>query len=127
MAGAATVDLRLVRRELDVGEDRAEKQPGAEVAADQIGVLALPADAGGSGKRLLHERRGIDEHLDVGAGPRGEARGDLLQPALDQVVIVAVAGVDRDGRPVLPSEACQRVVIRPVVEAEHHHRAHAGP
>ena len=58
------VGLRRVRRQLDVGEDRAEKQPGAEVAADQISVLALPADAGGRGKRLLHQRRGIDEHLD---------------------------------------------------------------
>ena len=98
------VVLRLVGRQVDIGEDRAEEQPGAERATDQIGVLALPADAGGRGERLFHQRRGIDEHLDVGAGPRRKAGGDLLQLALDQVVIVAVAGIDRDRRPVLAGQ-----------------------
>ena len=52
-----------------VGEDRAEEEPGAEVAADEVGVLALPAEPGGLGERLLHHRRGVDEHLHVARRP----------------------------------------------------------
>ena len=42
-AGAAMIGVGVVARQLGRGEDRAEEQPGAEFARDQIGVLALPA------------------------------------------------------------------------------------
>ncbi len=96
---------------------RAEKQPRAEFAADQIGVLALPAEAGGFGQRLFHHRRGVDEHLDVGAAARGELAGDFLQPALDDVVVVAVVRIDRDRAAIRSAENVERIVIRPVVHA----------
>ena len=67
-AGAAMVRSRRVRRQVERGEDRAEKQPRAEFARHQVGVLALPAEAGGGGERLLHHGGGVDEHLDVAAG-----------------------------------------------------------
>ncbi len=98
-AAPAMVGLRLVGRQVEIGEDRAEKQPRAEIAADQIGVLALPAEARRRGERLLHHRRRIDEHLDLGpsrARRRDEPGGERLQPALDDVMIVAVARIDRD-------------------------------
>ena len=44
-AGSAMVGFRLVGRELEIGQDRAEEQPRAEFARHQIGVLALPTDA----------------------------------------------------------------------------------
>ena len=50
--GAAAVRLRLVRLQLQRREDRAEKKPGAEFARDQIGMLALPAEAGGMRQRF---------------------------------------------------------------------------
>ncbi len=40
------VTLGVVNFEFSRGEQAAEKEPGAEVAADEIGVLALPAEAG---------------------------------------------------------------------------------
>ena len=43
---AAMVGLGRVGRQLERGEDLAEEQPGAELARHQVGVLALPADAG---------------------------------------------------------------------------------
>ena len=46
------VRFRLVGLELEIGEDRAEKQPRAEFARHQIGVLALPAEPGAGGERL---------------------------------------------------------------------------
>ena len=59
------VRLRRVGRELRRREDRAEEEPRAEFAADEVGVLALPAEPGRLGERLLHHRRGVDEHLHV--------------------------------------------------------------
>ena len=106
-AGAAMVLLRRVRLDLGRGEDRAEKQPRAELAADEIGVLALPADAGGFGERLFHDRRGVDEDLHVAAGPGDDAAGDLLQPALDDVVIVAVLRIDGDRAAVALCRGCR--------------------
>ena len=41
-AGAAMIRLRRVRRQLERGEDRAEKQPRSELPRNKIGVLALP-------------------------------------------------------------------------------------
>ncbi len=35
------------------------------LAADQIGVLALPAQPGRFGQWFLHHRRGVDEDLEV--------------------------------------------------------------
>ncbi len=55
--------MRRVDRQLGAGEDRPQEQPGAELAADQHGVLALPAEARRFRQRLLHHRRRIDEHF----------------------------------------------------------------
>src|SRR5882724_13417870 len=60
LARAAMIGLGLVARQVERGVDRAEKQPGAEPARDQVGVLALPAEAGGLRQRLFHYGRGID-------------------------------------------------------------------
>ena len=91
------VALGRVGRKISGGEQRAEKQPGAKFAADEVGVLALPAEPRRLRQRLLHHRRGVDEHFDVGAGARDEPGGELFEPALDDVVIIAMAGVDGDG------------------------------
>src|SRR3546814_13243210 len=60
------VVLGSVRRQLQGGEHFAEEQPGTEGPADQVGVLARPADAGARRQGLLHHRRGVDAHLDLG-------------------------------------------------------------
>ena len=43
-------------------------------------------------ERLLHHRRGVDEHLHVAAGLRDQPARQRLQPGLDDVVIVARPG-----------------------------------
>ena len=70
------VALGLVGRQLRGREDRAEEEPVAELARDQHRVLALPAEPGGCGERLLHHRRGVDEHLHVARRPRREEAGE---------------------------------------------------
>ena len=97
VAGAAMIVRRRVGRQLERGEDRAEEQPGAELERHQIGVLALPAEAGRFGERLLHHGRGIDEHLDVAAGLFDQPAAERLQPRLDHLVVIVALGIDRDG------------------------------
>jgi hypothetical protein len=45
-ARTAMVPFGGIGRQVDIAEDRAQKQPGAEFPAHQIGVLALPSDTG---------------------------------------------------------------------------------
>ena len=90
------ISLGFVGRQLGAREDRAEKQPGAEFARDQIGVLALPADPGGLGERLFHHRGGIDEDFDLQAGLATEPAGEGLELAFDDAVIVAALRVNGD-------------------------------
>ena len=37
------------------------------LAADEIGMLALPADPGRLGERFFQDRRGVDEDLELAA------------------------------------------------------------
>ena len=64
-AGAAMIGLGIIARQLERGEDRAEKQPRAELARHEIGVLALPAQPRRLRQRLFHHGGGVDEHLDL--------------------------------------------------------------
>ena len=75
MAIAAMIVLGRIGRQIERGEDRAEEQPGAELPRHEIGVLALPADAGGRGQRLFHHRGRIDEHFHIAAGLSRPASG----------------------------------------------------
>lgn len=121
------IPLGLVNTELGGGEHAAQKQPGAMAAADEIGVLALPAETGGGGKRLFHHRGGIDEDFHILTGAGSKARGDLLQPPLDDVMVIAVAGIDRNGCLVWFRKQATRIFVRPVIEAEHDDGAHIAP
>ncbi len=75
-ARAAMIGLRRIERQFQRREQRAQKQPRAELARHHVGVLALPAEPGGFGERLLHHRRGVDEDFELAAGlaPRATAR-----------------------------------------------------
>lgn len=49
-AGTTSIDIRLVRRERDIAEDFAEKQPRSEVRIDEARVLADPSQPGRRGR-----------------------------------------------------------------------------
>ena len=107
-----------VRFDLGGGQYGTQKQPVAVGAAEQIGVFALPAQAGALGQRLLHQGGGVDEDLDVGAVAGRDLTRQLFQPTLDDLVIVVAARIDRDvsGRAV--GQLVQRIVIGTVVHAQ---------
>ena len=126
------VALGPVRLQLQRGEDGAQKEPRAQLAAHEVGVLALPAKARRLPQRLFHHRRGVDENLDLrraalALGLGDEPASEPLQPLLDHVVIVAVLGIDRDRRPVALLEHRHRIMPRAVILGQHDHRARLGP
>ena len=108
------------------GEDRAEEQPGAEIARHQIGVLALPAQPGGLRQRLLHHRRRVDEHLDIGAMLLRSAAPDV-SAALDQVVIIVALRVKGDGGAARAAAGSRGDRGRPIIDAEHDDAADLRP
>ena len=97
-------------------------------AADEIGVLALPAEAGGFGQRLFHNRCRIDEDFQILArGAGGETAGDALELAFDNVVIIAVLCIDGNRGLILVLEDCQRIAVRSVIHGKHDDRTHLRP
>ncbi len=83
-------------------EDRAEKEPRAVLARDEIGVLSLPAETGLLGERLLHDCRRVDEDLDVAAAIFHEPARDRFQPRFDNLVIILAASIDGNRAAVAP-------------------------
>ena len=85
-------------------------------------MFALPAEPGARRERLLEQRRRVDEHFYVRLfRPRrsDQKRRELLELALEDIVIVAVARVDRNGAGLGALERRQRIGVGAVVEAEH--------
>ena len=95
-AGAAMIGVGRIARQIGRSKDRAEKQPGAELARDEIGVLALPAQSRRLRQRLLHHGGGIDEHFDLAARRSHQPSRQRLQPLLDEVMIIVALRIDRD-------------------------------
>ena len=81
-------------------------------AGDEVGVLALPAEAGLLRQRLFHYRRGVHEHFHIRPEAGDDELREMLQLALQDVVVVPVAGVDGDVAAILAIECCQRVLFR---------------
>ena len=99
---------RSVGLELERGHDDPEEQPVAMGPRQQIAVLALPADPGRRGERLLHHRRGVDKHFQLARRSIDDESRQRLQALLDRLVIVAALGVGRDppaSRPRRPTPA----------------------
>ena len=90
-------------------------------------MLALPAEPGGGRERLFHHGRGVDEDLDVAARARRDLAGEFLQLALDDVMIVAIAGIDGDRADLPALQERERVFVGTVVHGEHDDAAHVGP
>ncbi len=127
LAGAAVRLAGGVGRQLQVGQHRAQEQPRAVLAGDEVGVLSLPAETGGLGQGFLHQGSGVHEHLHLAAQPGRHPAGKLLQPSLDQLVIVVALGVDRDRAAILAREDLQRVLVGTIAHTQHHRRARVRP
>src|SRR3954471_918065 len=85
-----------VRPQLQAGQDHAEEQPAAVLAADEVRVLALPADSRRLRQRLFHYWRSVDEHLQLGGRLANDEPGERLQRLLYGLVVVAALRIGRD-------------------------------
>ena len=61
------------------------------------------------------------------AGTRGKTGSDFFQPPLDDVVIIAIAGIDRNGRLVGLGKQAAWIFFRTVVQPEHDDGANVSP
>ena len=126
-AVAATVLAGLVRRQVQRRVDLAQEQPGAVRPRHEVGVLALPAEPGPFRQRLLHDGGRVHEHLQLGLVGVGEPLAQRLQPALDQVVVVAVPRINRHDPAVGVGQQRARVVGGGVAGAERDDGARLRP
>src|SRR5206468_8300805 len=96
--GAATVFLRRVRLQFQRGEDFRQVKPVAELAADQVGVLADEAQSGPLRQVPFEHWPGV--HVPERARARTaevvDEGGQLLERCGEDVVIVGEAGVAGD-------------------------------
>ena len=113
--------------ELEAGQDHAEEQPAAMVAADEIGVLALPADPRRLGERLFHHRRGVDEHLQLRWRGIDDEPGERLQRLLDRLVIIAALGIGRDPSELGMLGKRKRIGRRRIAHSQGDRRPRLGP
>ena len=121
------VVLGVVGREVEGREQLAEEEPRAVAAGDEVGVLALPADARAGRQRLLHHRCRVHEKLHLCIeGVDDEAR-EPPEPALEHVVVVAPLRIGRDDAPRWGGQQTERVVRRSVIQAHHDDAARLGP
>ena len=81
----------------------------------QIGVFSLPPGAGARCQWLFHQRGGIDKHLYSRTTFRRKLSGKLLQLALDHVMIVAAARINRDIATANGAQIIHRVMIGAVI------------
>ena len=123
-------DLRRVRWQRHGREDRAQKEPAAQIARQKVGVLALPAQPRSLRQWLFHHRRGVDKDLDLvpRLGRRFQQPAPQpLQPLLDQIVVIAPLRIDADGGAVALIQHRQRIALGGVQLGQHHHRPGLGP
>jgi hypothetical protein len=125
---------RRIDRQRQVGINLAQEIHGAGVAAEQQRVLAAPAQAGLVGQGHFHHRRR------VGKNPEAERAGfglhplrQLLQPAAQDLVVVAAAGIDGHHRGARIGQArllalapIASIAARQVIHARHDYPAGAG-
>lgn len=108
-------------------KDCAEKEPRTMLARDEVGVFALPAEPGALREGLLHQRRGVDENFDVCIGFARKPLCELLQLALDDVVIVAPGGIRRNETILLLLQKRDRVIGAGVALADEDRAFCVGP
>ena len=95
LARSAAVRHRLVRRQFESRQNFCEKKPGPESFVDEHCAFAVPPNAGLRRVIAFQNWAGIDITFLLSA-ELAKKLVDLIELALDQIVIVIAAGVARD-------------------------------
>ncbi len=95
-ARAAMIGRRRVHRQGQVGEQLAEKKPGARTRIEQVGVLADPAESGIARQGFFQHRGRVDKcAVTEGADRFTDSIGEFLQSIAHQLVVIATQRVTR--------------------------------
>ena len=97
------------------------------IAADDIGMLALPAETGGLRQRLFHHRCGIDKDLHLAFGLSDQPSGGALERPLHHVMIILALRIDRNAAVIGDVFQRKRIGGGGVAHAKHDHRLHVRP
>jgi len=124
---AAKISSRRRRLQFQCGIDSAEEQPAAVIAADDIGMLALPAQTGGLRQRLFHHRRGVDKDLYLALRLGNQPAGGALQRALDHIMIILALRIDRYAAVIPDALQRKRIGSGRIAHAQHDHRLDIRP
>ena len=76
---------------------------------------------------LLHQRRGVDEDLQVVPVGVPDEAAQRLELALHHLVVVAALGIDRDRRALAVLQHLERIARRRVVDGQRHDRLGVPP
>ena len=103
------------------------------LARNEVGVLALPAKAGGLPQRLFHHRGGIHEHLDpdlaqpAPGGLHHQPAGEGLQRLFHRVVVIGTLRIGGDAGAIMPRRQRQRVASRGIAHAQRDNALRLAP
>ena len=132
IATAAPPGARRIGCQRGGGVDRAQKEPVAQIPAEQVRMLALPADPRRLGQRFFHHRRGIDEHLHRISALLDQPARQAFERRFHDIVIIPAAGIDRNaamGRRIGVGGGVigGQIVARRIAHRQHDDRLHLGP
>ena len=95
---AAAVGVGRIGGEVEVGDQRAEEQPGTQLWVDEAAVLPDPADPRALRPFLLQHRPRIHLAVDASGELRADPRGELAHGFEHHVVVVASLRIARDAQ-----------------------------
>jgi len=107
--------------EVEGREKGTQKEPVPDLTAYKVGMLSLPPQSGCPSKGLFHHRGGVHENFDLSAPFLDQPTPQPFQPLFDQIMVIPIAGIDRDCPSVLVFKQLERVVLWGIGFGQHHH------
>ena len=120
-------DLGRILGQVQRGENRAQKEPTAQIARQKIGVLALPAQARRLPQGLFHNGGCIDKNLDLAPGLIQQPAPQPLQPPLHQIMVILALRINTHHPAVALGQPGHRIAFRRVGLGQHDDRPRLRP
>jgi hypothetical protein len=90
-------------------------------------VFSLPAKAATLSQGLFHHRRCVDEDLDLAAEAGRDELRQVFQFPLDNVMVVSISGVNRNGTLAASGKDFKRVILRGIGKSHNDHASSGRP
>jgi len=123
------VNICDIRLKIHRGENRPKEEPAAQFTPHEIGMLTLPAETRFGAERLFHHRCRVHENFDLSALTRllNQPAANAFEAFFDDVMIITVAGIDRNGPRLLARDSLHGIIVRRVAFGQHDDGFSFGP